>query len=104
MDEAAINKLVEERVAAALAARQTDEAEQSAIRQRMTEDKMRKDSALMRQAAQGRDEARPRGDENANYGDSARIANALKTNGTFLDFAGEIEREVEAYQRANGIV
>ena len=49
MDEAAINKLVEERVAAALAARETDTAQPGQLAARVTENKRVKDQALMRQ-------------------------------------------------------
>jgi|SRR5579859_67176 len=58
MDEAAIQALVEKRVAEILANRQVDEANQAAVEARQSEDKRVKDQALMRMSAAATEEAR----------------------------------------------
>lgn len=79
VDEAAIQALVEERVAAILAQRETDAASQDAITAAQAEHKRRADQALMQLSASAQDEseARLKSDSFRRGGELARSPGVL---------------------------
>lgn len=95
VDEAAINKLVEERVAAILAQRETSQADQEQIQQRQSEDKRLKDSSLMRLAQSANEEPE------SGYGSGREFRRGRELSESFRDHPSVVamaeQLEAEAY-------
>lgn len=94
MDEAAVNKLVEERVAAILAKRETDEAQQEQIKQRQSEDKRLKDQALMRMSGVAQQEPSGAYGTGRQFGHAQQLVAELRRSPQVADMAEEIMTEV----------
>lgn len=101
MDEAEFNRKVEERVQAILAQRETNAAEQAAVQMRVSEDKQRKDQALMRLAASAGDERRAeaafRSPEGFNRASSLASAAAVRAEAELM-----VSEDEEWWRQVNG--
>lgn len=91
MDEAAINALVEQRVAEALAKREIDEVQQAGIKARQGELQQEQNRALRQQAqaAEGESAARLRA---GSFGETERIARSIRNSPSVQEFTDEMYR------------